>query len=157
MNHNGRSLSRLSRAKRTGIAGLCVLAFLCSCHGSKMETPTQVTGPVHEVSAEVAREEVAREIVRFCSLCHALPKPESFPKAAWYDEVKAGFEFYRTSGRHDMTPPAVQTTVDYFRSRAPVKLDAPAKPIASGTERRRFRSDSSKWPQFASRSEPPAI
>ncbi|MEK6260403.1 MAG: FG-GAP-like repeat-containing protein [Planctomycetota bacterium] len=111
-----------------------------------------VTDPVQEVSAEVERE-----IVRFCSLCHALPKPESFPKAAWYDEVKAGFEFYRTSGRHDMPPPAVQATVDYFRSRAPEKLDAPATPIVSGTGRRRFRSDSSKWPKFASRSESPAI
>lgn len=84
-------------------------------------------------------------------------KTGELPESRWYDEVKAGFEFYRTSGRHDMTPPAVQATVEYFRSRAPEKLDAPEKPTVADTARHRFRADSSKWPRFASRSEPPTI
>lgn len=154
MNGKGGSLSRVRRAHGKGITGLCLLVFLSSCFGSKskVEPPKPATDPVQEVSAEVERE-----VVRFCSLCHALPKPESFPKAAWYDEVKSGFEFYRSSERHDMTPPSVQATVEYFRSRAPEKLDAPVKPSDSGTERRRFRADGEKWPHFASRTKPPSI
>lgn len=152
MNQSGSSLTLGRRVTRHGITSLFAITVLCSCYGSKVELPTPVAGLAHEVSVEVERE-----VVRFCSLCHVLPKPASFPKAAWYDEVKAGFEFYRASGRNDMTPPAVQATVEYFQSRAPEKLNAPAKPSDSGAERRRFRADSSKWPHFTSRSNPPSI
>lgn len=68
-----------------------------------------------------------------------MPKPESFPKSAWYDEVKRGFEFFHQSQRKDLTPPPVQPVVDYFRSRAPANLEANPEKSVPVPDAIRFR------------------
>jgi hypothetical protein len=71
----------------------------------------------------VALDEAAEsQVVAFCSDCHALPRPESFPRDAWYDKVGRGYEYYARSGRNDLAPPRMQLTRAYYRSRAPEKL-----------------------------------
>ncbi len=65
---------------------------------------------------------IEKQVVHFCGDCHALPRPESFPKDAWHDEVRRGFEFYVSSGRTDLKAPILAEVTRYFRERAPVTL-----------------------------------
>jgi hypothetical protein len=64
-------------------------------------------------------------IVAFCSDCHTMPRAESFPRDAWYEKTRKGYEYYARSGRSDLEPPPVQQTIAYFRSRAPEQLVFP--------------------------------
>ncbi|MCA9179247.1 MAG: VCBS repeat-containing protein [Planctomycetales bacterium] len=59
----------------------------------------------------------------FCGACHAKPRPESFPRDAWYAEVQRGFDFYHKSKRTDLRPPPLQKVVDYYRALAPERLE----------------------------------
>jgi hypothetical protein len=58
-------------------------------------------------------------IAAFCGDCHALPRPESFARGRWHEEVRMGYDFYARSGRTDLDPPPIHQTVAYYRSRAP--------------------------------------
>ncbi|MCS7239579.1 MAG: VCBS repeat-containing protein [Thermoguttaceae bacterium] len=62
---------------------------------------------------------VEEQIRLFCGDCHAVPKPESFPKARWYTEVRIGYQQYVRSGRDDLVPPSIAQVVEYYRNRAP--------------------------------------
>ena len=61
-------------------------------------------------------------IVAFCSDCHPMPRPESFPRDRWHKEVQIGYEFYARSGRNDLDPPPMRQTVAWYRSRAPQEV-----------------------------------
>lgn len=61
-------------------------------------------------------------VERFCSGCHPLPRPDSFARAQWREEVTYAFEFHLESGRLDLIPPPRETAVAYFESRAPATL-----------------------------------
>lgn len=74
--------------------------------------------------------EVAEQVKVFCGACHAVPIPDSFPRQAWYDEVRQGFNFYYESGRTDLIPPRQASVVAWYQQRAPEKL---AKPDESET------------------------
>ena len=63
-------------------------------------------------------ERAESQVVAFCSDCHALPSPESFPREAWYDKVRRGYEYYARSGRNDLDPPLMLLTTAYYLSRA---------------------------------------
>ncbi len=80
-------------------------------------------------------------IAAFCGDCHALPRPESFPRDAWYEKVRRGYHFYGQSGRNDLDPPPVHATVAYYRSRAPRQLAFPQPAEAEGKFRVRFSVD----------------
>lgn len=67
----------------------------------------------------------------FCGDCHALPRPESFPRDLWHNEVEKGYQHYARSGRTDLAVPAMGQTVAYFRSLAPPQLTYPA-PVEAG-------------------------
>lgn len=67
-------------------------------------------------------QEVPSDITRFCGACHAVPSPASFPKDAWYDEVRRGFQFYYDSGRSDLTVPVQSAVAAWYRSQAPVEF-----------------------------------
>lgn len=87
----------------------------------------------------VLDKETESRIVAFCSDCHALPRPESFPRDAWYEKVRKGYHYFSRSGRDDLDPPPVYQTVAYFRSRAPEELEFPV-PVEADTElRAKFR------------------
>ena len=82
------------------------------------------------------------QVAAFCGDCHAVPHPASFPKAAWYEEVQRGFDFYAASGRHDLTVPGFQTVVNYFQkdaseeiTLAPLPEEATPSPVAFETTR----------------------
>jgi hypothetical protein len=62
------------------------------------------------------------QIAAFCGDCHAVPRPESFPRDRWHQEVRLGYEYYARSGRNDLAPPPIVKTVAYYRSRAPQRL-----------------------------------
>ena len=68
---------------------------------------------------------VEQQVKIFCGACHAVPLPDSFPKDAWYQEVKRGFDFYYDSGRKDLTPPPQASVVGWYRQRAPERLASP--------------------------------
>lgn len=72
------------------------------------------------------------EVVHFCGDCHAYPEPETFPKFKWHEEVVQGYEFYKKSGRTDLTVPDVEAVVAYYESLAPEALKIP---LADGSER----------------------
>ena len=87
------------------------------------------------VDVEALRPHVAA----FCGDCHAVPPAASFSKEEWEREVLRGFEFYRSSGRLDLTEPNQGEVVAYFRAQAPEKLVFPAVSMASHALPVRFR------------------
>jgi len=79
-------------------------------------------------STEVAGDtdaEVTQQVKIFCGACHAVPLPDSFPRQAWYDEVRQGFNFYYESGRTDLVPPRQASVVKWYQQRAPEQLPEP--------------------------------
>jgi hypothetical protein len=83
--------------------------------------------------------ETEAPIQAFCGDCHVLPRPESFHRDAWYDEVRKGFEYYAKSGRTDLTPPPIASTTAYYRARAPERLQYPQPQEAPTPFRAKFR------------------
>ena len=73
-------------------------------------------------SPVVIDADIESRIVTFCSDCHGMPRADNYPRDAWHDKVKRGFEFYAKSGRDDLDPPAMHLVVSYFRSHAPEDL-----------------------------------
>ena len=105
----------------------------------------------------VQTDETEQQIVAFCSGCHAMPNPASFPQSAWYDEVKRGFDFYHQSVRKDLNPPSVQAVVEYFRTRAPKSLVVSTPASEPGVSRLRFRSSELVLPKTEGISKPAAV
>lgn len=71
-------------------------------------------------------------IAAFCGDCHTMPRPESFARDTWHDEVLKGYEFYARSGRNDLDPPPPWLAAAYFRSRAPERMRFPVPEEAEG-------------------------
>jgi hypothetical protein len=76
-------------------------------------------------------DQIEQQVRAFCGDCHALPRPESFHRDAWYDEVRIGYQMYGRSGRTDLAPPPIEATVHYFRSQAPDRMSYPQSAIAT--------------------------
>jgi len=76
-------------------------------------------------------EQIEKQVRAFCGDCHAVPRPESFHRDAWYDEVRIGYQMYGRSGRTDLEPPPIEATVSYFRSKAPERMAYPQSACAS--------------------------
>ena len=81
------------------------------------------------VSTTVDRDMESR-IAAFCGDCHAVPAPDRFPRDAWYNKAKRGYEFYAESGRNDLDPPPLERTVAYYRSHASEHVVYPEPPDA---------------------------
>ncbi len=75
-------------------------------------------------------EDAVARIEAFCGDCHALPKPNSFPRYAWHNEILLGYAIYAKSGRQDLKPPTMEETFAYYRQRAPEQLIFPEPPEA---------------------------
>ncbi len=75
--------------------------------------------------AAAADAEVTQQVTVFCGACHAVPLPDSFPKQAWFDEVRRGFNFYYESGRTDLIPPRQASVVTWYQTRARERLAEP--------------------------------
>ena len=151
--------SRTGKCWRIGLAAIAtalVVAGLWSWTRSTSDAPPET--PAHEPTRVVSSSDHnAPAIVAICSACHVMPKPDSFPKAAWYDEVKRGYDFYYQSGRKDLSPPAMQTVVEYFRTQAPETLEIWRSQTVSGSNRISFRPTDIVIPRTAGEFTSPAI
>ncbi|NOX53990.1 MAG: VCBS repeat-containing protein [Planctomycetes bacterium] len=65
------------------------------------------------------------QVEAFCSDCHGLPSPETYPRDAWHRFVWRGYQYYARSGRNDLKPPPMHLAVSYFRARAPQRVKFP--------------------------------
>lgn len=106
----------------------------------RTDPPGSVAASVSELTGEFDRDPDAA-VAAFCGDCHATPRPASFPRDAWHDEVQKGYQFYSKSGRADLKVPPVPWTVAYFRSRAPEHLSFPTPAEAAGPLGTSFRRE----------------
>lgn len=120
--------------RRAFVAGsLCLavsLAALVGCGGDSGQLAD--TRVVQASQTPAISADAQQRIVAFCSDCHALPDPESFPRDRWHAEVRKGYEIYVKSGRTDLDPPPLAQTLAYFRARAPEEVSFPEPAEASG-------------------------
>jgi len=97
------------RVHPLGVFGLLPIAILvCATTGCWLSTKRDADD--HSSSRPEIRElspSVVANIESFCSNCHAMPDPASFPPDAWPNEVLKGFGFYYASGRTDLKEPVV--------------------------------------------------
>ncbi|MCP4174433.1 MAG: VCBS repeat-containing protein [Fuerstiella sp.] len=108
----------IRQQRRVWVATALTLLWVIGCG-----TPTSdrsMVGPSTENSPP--SDDIEEQVVHFCGDCHAMPRPESFPKDAWHSEVRRGFDFYVSSGRTDLNAPILAEVSRYFRERAPVTL-----------------------------------
>jgi hypothetical protein len=82
---------------------------------------------------------VVANIEAFCSNCHAMPDPASFPRDAWPDEVLKGFGFYYASGRTDLKEPVVADVQAFYVARAPENYQLPGPAPIDAEWRGRYR------------------
>lgn len=77
--------------------------------------------PVVPPVAPAVAEASAKDVHKFCALCHAYPPPETFPRSAWREEVRKGYDFLRDANlRHEA--PDLESVVSYYEKRAPQRL-----------------------------------
>jgi len=102
---------------------------------------------------DIAR--IKPRVTEFCGDCHAVPRPETFPKEAWRREVERGFNFYSESGRHDLAVPPKGEVVGFYETLAPERLvvNPPQGETEGGDRAIRFRRSSTDSPEL----EPPAV
>lgn len=86
-------------------------------------------------------EQEERQVAAFCSDCHAMPRPESFPRDRWHFEVKKGYELYAKSGRTDLDPPPLSVALSYYRARAPEEVAFPPPPESTAPSPFRFEPE----------------
>ncbi len=81
-----------------------------------------------------AAESIGSRAEKFCGSCHAAPRPDSLPRAAWSSDVGRGYRFYAESGRHDLDPPPINRLIAWYESGAPeaIPLPAPNTGVPSG-------------------------
>jgi len=116
---------------RFGIVSSAIVTFsilLCGCESGNApeKSPALTVQSVdeslpnpNEFDDSDARSASVRH---FCGNCHVVPLPQSFPKDAWYDEVRRGFRFYSESGRTDLQPPSQSSVVSFYQDHAPDEL-----------------------------------
>jgi FG-GAP-like repeat len=89
--------------------------------------------PVVDSSDDSSADEATTPAIKaFCADCHGMPDPASFPKIAWHEETRRGFDFYMQSNRTDLDMPPLSKVVNYFRNRAPVELVVPSAQDSPG-------------------------
>ncbi|MEJ7592330.1 MAG: VCBS repeat-containing protein [Planctomycetaceae bacterium] len=118
--------------KHLSVVMLCAGFLACSgCTDARQDSSNINSGAETSDASQgshvavAADAEMTNQVKAFCGACHAVPMPDSFPKHAWYDEVKRGFNFYYDSGRKDLTPPRQASVVSWYQQRAPELLAEP--------------------------------
>lgn len=100
---------------------------------------------LHPKSDDSAIELIA-DINMFCGDCHVAPDPNTFARQHWPAEVRRGFDFYKESGRSDLTPPDFDATVAYYQNLAPERLNLPDPDEDLNTSRVRFSTSKLSLP-----------
>ncbi|MCA9129659.1 MAG: VCBS repeat-containing protein [Planctomycetales bacterium] len=88
---------------------------------------------------------VPTEIRSFCGDCHALPRPASFERDVWYEEIRKGYEFYARSGRQDLKPPALEQVLRFYREHAPAKISFPSVAEVDAVWASKFEVNKLDW------------
>lgn len=106
------------------------LAFLLSTMFALMPVGCNPQGANEDITSSAPVSDFAKpsnesRIEAFCGKCHRMPLPTSFPKHAWRDEVRRGFEFYYSSDQVDESIPTQAEVQAYFVKNAPQKLSLP--------------------------------
>jgi hypothetical protein len=97
------------------LAGLGLAAILgCSGNGPAEEPPP----PVRPTATS---GELSKQVHQFCGHCHAYPPPDSFPRAAWKEEVDRAYRLTTQAGVHLPAPP-INDVIKYYEERAPEAL-----------------------------------
>ena len=107
--------------------GIALLLTTVGCRdNSSSQSSSKQVEPRHSESnrGELSSETIQR-IERFCSDCHAMPIPATFPKNRWPEEVRQGFDFYIESRRTDLQEPIRQDVIKYFQDTAPERVIVP--------------------------------
>lgn len=140
-------------------SGLVVFLALGLGIGILSRRPTSGDDPETLIAADVPPVEIdaetERQIVSFCSACHAMPMASSFARDSWHAEVMRGYQFYAQSGRKDLEVPAPYLVISYFRSKAPDAVELPEQLDDSVNSRIVFRADRSAHDKTAKI--PPAV
>ena len=142
------------KVKVIGLAGIALLAvalttwLMWRADAGKGSDQAHLSDLLKDEPEQVSDEAVVNRIRVFCGDCHAVPLPSSFPRAAWHDEVRKGYEFYSHSGRTDLDPPPMYQTVKWYRSQAPERLEFvfpedAAHELRTTFREERFRGDKS--------------
>lgn len=135
------SLTQSSRAGLWMTLLIATAAGLAGCREGGKERQSALPSAEPTRGARLSSE-VEAAVVTFCGDCHPLPDPTSFPREAWHEEVRRGYDFYYASGRTDLTVPVQAETHQYFASRAPEKLQlAEPDPIDSEWVGRFYQHD----------------
>ncbi len=95
------------------LTGAAAIALLRPAGDDGPVTPRPATRPPDK--------EVARRVREFCGVCHAMPRPESFPRRAWQGLIENMYGFARHANVK-LTPPPIDQAVKYFADRAPDEL-----------------------------------
>lgn len=103
-------------ASTLGLVAAALLAASCG-RGSRP------AGPVSEADVAATRE--------FCGACHPFPAADTFPRSAWPEHVRQGYEFTARSGRPLPKPP-VETALAYYLQNAPAALPPPDRTASPG-------------------------
>lgn len=85
-------------------------------------------------------ESLRPAVAAFCGDCHETPSPGAFPKVAWDEEVRRGYDFYFKSGRTDLTLPDFEQVVDWFKRQAPSEIVVPRPTGPDSPSKLRFRT-----------------
>lgn len=144
--------------RQGSVGGVCLASVLLLMSGCGKTEPNAGGNTAGESAkqavptSDVNFAAVRPEINRFCGDCHAVPKPETFPRKAWYEEVAQGYRFYEDSGRSDLAPPPMSDVVAYYQHFAPEELELPPVRDAEEPARWTFRTEHVRFP--ADREEP---
>jgi hypothetical protein len=132
------SFQRLSRRNlvRPIVIGSLILAAgsVLALHYTR---GPQAPPSVEPVPLPGGGDDVGPQVTAFCGNCHGTPSPAGFPKGAWHEEVKKGYDFYFDSGRTDLAPPNISQVVAWFRNQAPDEIVIP--PAVEGPAPRKLR------------------
>lgn len=96
--------------------------LLCLGLGCKPTPPPVAPSTTHVPATASLTPAQDQKIRGFCGDCHAFPRADYSPRAAWHEEVQRGFGFYEESERVDLDPPPLQQVTQYFHDRAPEQL-----------------------------------
>jgi hypothetical protein len=98
------------------LAGAALLLFERKSFSTSGEA-----NPPEIALAPLPPEASAGDVRRFCIACHAVPDPDTFPRAHWRKEIAQGYDFLRESALA-LDYPSLESVVRYYESRAPLEL-----------------------------------
>ena len=146
---------------------LALLVGIAGCGGNAPPPSAEEQAAVSrdsqekEVTTPLARRELSSEsiakIEQFCGDCHAMPRPEFFPRHAWRQEVDRGYRFYFASNRSDLELPVMAETVAFFEDRAPDSIGVMATTLEVSPQATPFLSPEPEPFQPIERNTLPAV